>query len=69
MYFDELPLDDTILDFKKGQHDALFSACGEFGLEITESDYLVYDRINKTSWKRYERKEVEKIMKGDDFDD
>ncbi len=55
-----LDLDDTILDFKKGQHDALFSACGEFGLEITESDYLVYDRINKTSWKRYERKEVEK---------
>ena len=55
-----LDLDDTVLDFKKGQHDALFLACGEFGLTITENDYKEYDRINKDSWKRFERREVEK---------
>ena len=55
-----LDLDDTVLDFKKGQHDALFAACGEFGLSITENDYREYDKINKESWKAYERGEIEK---------
>ena len=55
-----LDLDDTVLDFKKGQHDALFSACDEFGLVITENDYREYDKINKESWKAYERGDIEK---------
>lgn len=57
-----LDLDDTVLDFKKGQHDALFLACGEFGLSITENDYKEYDRINKESWKKFERGELEKAQ-------
>ena len=55
-----IDLDDTILDFKKGQHDALFAACKEYGIDIVEEDYQKYDRINKLSWKSYERGEVEK---------
>ncbi len=55
-----IDLDDTVLDFKKGQHDALFSSCATYGLEITEKDYQAYDRINKEAWKAYERGEIEK---------
>ena len=55
-----IDFDDTVLDFKKGQHDALFAACDEYGLKICEEDYKVYDGINKESWKRYERGEIEK---------
>lgn len=55
-----IDLDDTILDFKKGQHDALIEACKVYGFEATEDDYKKYDRINKEAWKRFERGEVEK---------
>lgn len=55
-----LDLDDTVLDFKKGQHDALFDACAEYGLLIDEDDYKKYDRINKEAWKSFERGEIEK---------
>ena len=55
-----LDLDETVLDFKKGQKNALFAACKEFGLTITDEDCGQYDKINKEAWKTYERGEVEK---------
>ncbi len=55
-----LDLDDTVMDFKKGQENAFFQACGEIGISVNHEDYLRYDEINKMSWKLYENGEIEK---------
>ncbi len=55
-----LDVDDTILDFEKGQRQAIFLACDKLGFSCTEEQYLDYDEINKKYWKMFERGEMEK---------
>lgn len=52
--------DDTLLDFKKAEHDALCSAMTECGLEFTEELCKVYSEANKVYWKAFENGEIEK---------
>lgn len=52
--------DDTLLDFKKAEHDALSSAMTECGLEFSEELCKVYSDANKVYWKAFEKGEIEK---------
>ena len=53
-----LDLDDTILDFKKAEHDALQRSLREFGIEPTDAICSRYSQINKAHWERLERGEL-----------
>ena len=53
-----LDLDDTILDFAKGEEYGLRKTLLEAGVEPTEANCALYSRINKAYWKRLELGEV-----------
>ncbi|MDO4317574.1 MAG: YjjG family noncanonical pyrimidine nucleotidase [Lachnospiraceae bacterium] len=55
-----MDLDDTILDFKKTEREALRKAFGGYGLELDEAQIHAYSAINLRCWKRLERKEINK---------
>ena len=53
-----LDLDDTILDFKKAEHDALQRSLREFGIEPTDAICSRYSQINQLHWEALERGEM-----------
>ena len=61
-----LDLDDTILDFQKGEEYGLRKTLQEAGIKPTEAICQRYSQINKEYWKRLELGEVtrEQVMLG-----
>ena len=61
-----LDLDDTILDFAKGEEYGLQKTLLDAGIEPTESICARYSQINKAYWKRLELGEVtrDQVMLG-----
>ena len=61
-----LDLDDTILDFQKGEEYGLRKTLLDAGIEPTEAICTRYSQINKAYWKRLELGEVtrEQVMVG-----
>ena len=55
-----IDLDDTILDFHRGEKDAITKTLSRFGLEPTEEAVAEYSRINRTLWEALERGEIER---------
>lgn len=55
-----LDLDDTILNFKKTEKEALRRTFRKYGLELDETQIRNYSDINLRCWKRLERKEINK---------
>ena len=55
-----LDVDDTLLDFKKTQDNALHNAFEKYGIELTEDIYSRYNEINHGLWKQYERGEIDR---------
>lgn len=55
-----LDLDGTVLDFLKGQHTALKSACESNGVIFTEELYEDFSATNIKYWKLFEKGEITK---------
>ena len=55
LFFD---LDDTLLDFRRSEHDALKETLLAAGIPVTEALLARYAEINAGYWKRLERREV-----------
>ena len=55
IFFD---LDDTILDFKACEKQALSKALDTFAFVYTDEDISDYSRINDMTWKKFERGEI-----------
>lgn len=54
--------DDTLLDFKLGEHRALTATLSEAGLPTDDEVIATYSRINDNLWKMLERGEVTKDL-------
>lgn len=54
--------DETLLDFRRSEHDAVAETMREVGIEPTEERISVYSRINDSLWKALERGEIEKSV-------
>ena len=52
--------DDTILDFKRCEHDALRTVLQSFGLPDSDEVIALYSGINDRMWKMLEKKEITK---------
>ena len=57
-----LDADDTLLDFKRAEHDALTEALKDVGFSADDETVKIYSRINDAFWKSLERGEVTKEM-------
>lgn len=59
-------IDDTLLDFKRGEAIAIRQTLSRIGVEPTEETVRLYSEINESLWKRLERGEVtrEQILVG-----
>lgn len=59
-------IDDTLLDFKRGEASAIRQTLTHIGIEPTEQTVRLYSEINESLWKRLERGEVtrEQILVG-----
>ncbi|MBE6955322.1 MAG: noncanonical pyrimidine nucleotidase, YjjG family [Ruminococcaceae bacterium] len=55
-------LDDTLLDFKACEQEALRAALRLNGIEMTESILSRYSAINDSKWKLFERGEITRAM-------
>lgn len=53
-------IDDTLMDFHKGEEIAFFETMKHVNVECSEQDYLDYKRINAGLWKALERNEITK---------
>lgn len=53
-----LDIDDTILDFKSCEREALSKALAEFGFSCDDSMIFAYSEINDSMWKMLERGEI-----------
>lgn len=53
-------IDDTLMDFHKGEEIAFMECMKDFNIVCSKEDYLLYQRINLAFWKALERKEVTK---------
>lgn len=53
-----LDLDDTLLDFHKGENVAIRKTLSEFGMEPTEEVIALYRQINRSCWQAVERGEM-----------
>ncbi len=53
-----IDLDDTILDFKKCESEALNQTLRFFGITPTSENVEFYSKINDKMWKKLERKEL-----------
>ena len=53
-----LDLDDTILDFRWAEHQAITRTLSAFGIEPREETCELYRKINLDYWGRLERKEI-----------
>ena len=52
--------DDTLLDFRKDEKQALVKALTHYGVPITEENIKIYSDINQGMWKQLERGEITK---------
>ena len=59
-------IDDTLLDFKRGEATAIRQTLAHIGIDPTEDTVRLYSEINESLWKRLERGEVtrEQILVG-----
>lgn len=59
-------IDDTLLDFKRGEATAIRQTLSHIGVEPTEETVRLYSEINESLWKRLERGEItrDKILVG-----
>lgn len=55
-----LDIDDTILDFKTCEKNAIIKTMEEYGVNPTEELIAKYSVINKRLWEKFERKEISK---------
>ena len=55
-----LDIDDTILDFKKCELNAITKTIEKYGIEATVELTNKYSEINQSLWKAFERKEITK---------
>ena len=55
-----LDADNTLFDFNRCEHDALFDALRSLGVSPTEEMATAYSAINDAYWKKLERGEVDK---------
>ena len=53
-----LDVDGPLLDFEKSQAKALELAFARYGYPLTERIVCLYNQINQSLWKRYERGEI-----------
>lgn len=53
-------IDDTLMDFHKGEEIAFYETMKELHIPCCKDDYLVYEKINQALWKKLEKGEVEK---------
>ncbi len=53
-----LDLDDTILDFRKAEDDAIRETLRHFSIPDTDENVALYSAINKRHWKMLERREI-----------
>lgn len=51
-------LDDTLLDFKKCEKNALLKSFAKYGRSVGEDVVSLYSKINESYWKRLELGEV-----------
>ena len=52
--------DDTLLDFKRSEREAILDAIRQMGITPSEEMARVYSEINNSAWKRLERGEITK---------
>ena len=52
--------DDTVLDFKRCEHDALRNVLLQFGFPASDGIIAIYSEINDRMWKLLEKKEITK---------
>ena len=52
--------DDTLLDFKRSEHEAVCDVMHSFGLPVSDDIVEKYSRINDMHWKMLEKGEIEK---------
>lgn len=55
-----LDIDDTILDFKACERNAITKTIERYGLKATDELIEAYSEINQSLWKAFERKEITK---------
>jgi len=55
-----LDLDDTILDFHRGEREAITKTLSRFGAEPTDEVVLKYSKINRSCWEALERGEMDR---------
>lgn len=55
-----LDSDDTLLDFKRAEHDALSAAMTECGLTFNEELCRLYSEANDIYWKAFEKGKIKK---------
>ena len=51
-------LDDTLLDFKKCERNALLKSFAKYGRSVGDDVVSLYSKINESYWKRLELGEV-----------
>ena len=51
-------IDDTLMDFHKGEEIAFFETMKQMNIDCNLEDYLDYKRINAGCWKALERNEI-----------
>lgn len=54
--------DETLLDFKRSEHEAVKDVLLSFGLPVTDEVIHEYSKINESMWKALERGEIEKSL-------
>lgn len=61
-----LDLDDTVLDFRRSEHEAVSKTFRSFGIEPTAQVCSRYSQINQLHWQALERKEMtrEQVLVG-----
>ncbi len=52
-------IDETLLDFKRAEKESFYQVLGEYGLEKTEKNFLLYKSINKKLWDQVEKLLIE----------
>ena len=53
-------IDDTLLDFKKGQKNALTKMFNDQGIEMTQEVFETYQARNHELWQQFEQGQIEK---------
>lgn len=53
-------IDDTLMDFHKGEKIAFYETMKLFQIDVSEKAYQIYGKINEKLWKMFEKGEIEK---------